>query len=256
MNHESNVYRNLNDFIFDIVENKKEENHIKYHSLESNVKDCLRIYDRGSDLYQSIQRGLRICISSFKTAIHQTEIDTGSFTKSIVEFHSNIEVKVNIFRYVFGDLDRNYILKNGLDSIMICGQSLFKSIILDDLNIKDTLFTDILKMFKVIRENVFENAKFIENLRKLNEMSLKLDWETDQLQKLYIDNIKELISSNSKQLISLDVKNVIERIEQHSKFELELNDKINYLNKSIINKILSKTYIDNLLNDVIKPGKF
>lgn len=53
--HQVNCYRNLAYFLGNLIDGTINDG-VKIHTLQANVRDLVRIYDKSSELYTSIQR--------------------------------------------------------------------------------------------------------------------------------------------------------------------------------------------------------
>lgn len=88
--HESNCYRSITNFIGCLIDNNL-PNHLKVETLQSNVRDLMRIYLKSSDLYGFILREVRRGLAALKPQSFNQDEHSGLFIRSISEIYSKSE---------------------------------------------------------------------------------------------------------------------------------------------------------------------
>lgn len=86
--HQVNCYRNLTYFLGNLIDGTINDG-VKVHTLQANVRDLVRIYDKSSDLYTSIQREVRRGLAALSPKSFNHE--RGQFIKNVVGIWNKVD---------------------------------------------------------------------------------------------------------------------------------------------------------------------
>ncbi|TIB15518.1 hypothetical protein E3P92_01649 [Wallemia ichthyophaga] len=273
--HESNCYRSITNFIGCLIDNNL-PNHLKVETLQSNVRDLMRIYLKSSDLYGFILREVRRGLAALKPQSFNQDEHSGLFIRSISEIYSKSESWMKVIRYVFADLDRCYASKtSGVQPFQVQIEHLFREIILNDSHIYKWLFIDLNNCLVKVRQSLSfltnihhpegSIEKAINTSNQLNELvqvhnlyqlAKSLDWELPAIANVYLQTMDDVIEKVCGVAVdqSLKVNDVVNKIYLHNSFEdavsWRIDEHFNWDNRNH----MARKYLSLTFDGIVKAG--
>ncbi|TIA91758.1 hypothetical protein E3P99_00919 [Wallemia hederae] len=269
--HESNCYRSITNFVGALIDGKL-TSHVRIQSLQSSVRDLMRIYGKSADIYNFILREVRRGLATFKP--QSTSQQNGFFIHTVIRTWTRAENWMRVIRYVFADLDRSYATKSaGTGSLQAQIEHLFREVILNDINIHQWLFADLRNCLVAVRQslnilttgNTTSINSAIHTSTQLNELlqvhelfqiARTLDWQLEAIGRVYLDTMDDVIEQVSHQAIeqSLAVKDVIDKVYAHDAFECAISKRIDENYDWDYSKHIANTYFKLSFDTLIAPN--